>query len=111
MTPAPWSTQPVTGAQHDAWMAEERPALAYCPRGRRPYGYRWCGTGGWQTNDDYQVLMLMVDLRNQGKGYAAIAKELTRIGHTTPQGGKRWYAASVRRVLLYDLSKREVLHP
>jgi hypothetical protein len=22
--PRPWSTQPITGAQHDAWMAEER---------------------------------------------------------------------------------------
>lgn len=24
MTDRPWSTQPVTGAQHDAWMAQER---------------------------------------------------------------------------------------
>lgn len=24
MTDRPWSTQPITGAQHDAWMAEER---------------------------------------------------------------------------------------
>ena len=24
MTDLPWSTQPITGAQHDAWMAEER---------------------------------------------------------------------------------------
>ncbi len=23
----PWSTQPITGAQHDAWMAEERERL------------------------------------------------------------------------------------
>lgn len=43
MTPCPWSTQPVTGAQHDAWMAEERAAkpILYMAMSIVDYGDGW----------------------------------------------------------------------
>ncbi|HUD10991.1 MAG TPA: recombinase family protein [Candidatus Saccharimonadia bacterium] len=46
-----------------------------------------------------EVLKLMTDWRNQGKGLREITRELNRLNISTPQG-KQWYPCTVRTQIL-----------
>ena len=76
-----------------------RDALAQVKR-RTPHELRALGKKpiGRPVTLDPQVRRRIRGLRTRGRSYAAIAEQLNKEGVPTAQGGKRWYAMSVRAV-------------
>lgn len=57
MTERPWSTMPVTGAQHDAWMAEERQQVQY-----PSWVLTECQCGEYDRIHKHECRSLMLDI-------------------------------------------------
>jgi site-specific DNA recombinase len=73
--------------------------------GRVPFGYYRNGDGISINHDAARVVRVIFDLREQGKTLTAIADHLNESGITSARG-RRWYASSVREILLNEADYR-----
>jgi len=71
--------------------------------GRTPFGFSREGDRLTVDVDESASLAVIEDLRAGGVSYGGIAEELNRYG-VPPKRGSRWYASSVRSVLLTSAS-------
>jgi len=79
-----------------SWMRGKRLA------GAVPFGYDACANRSLLPNtDEAAIVQKMLSLRKRGKSYHSIAVHLNSKGIPAKQGG-RWYAKTVRGVLLYN---------
>lgn len=67
---------------------------------RRNSGKLWGVDLGPKTSLDEEIRRSIYDKRNAGQSFGALAKELNDSGIPTTNGGKEWYASTVRHVYM-----------
>ncbi len=67
--------------------------------GRTPFGYRRDGDALVEDPQQQAALAEARRMADAGETLGAIGARLTELGAMTPQGGRKWYASSVRSIL------------
>lgn len=82
--------------------------------GIRPYGFAVKAVGGLKTlvpdPKEQRVRAAILKAHDGGKGYQQIAEELNA-GGVKPRAGARWYASTIRGVVLWERKQQKGLPP